>query len=239
MTNIYIGDIHGKNIWKDIVNKHADADNITFVGDYFDSYDQFSALDEMNNLQDIINYKVSSKSNVTLLIGNHDIHYWPSVFYSFTSGYQVGASESIRNFLRDNKHHFKISHSIGNVIVTHAGVSPQFLLDNGWKEGDDIVDFLNDLFYYKPDSFLFNGSNPYGDDVYQTPIWIRPKSLQMINKKITFIKKDFIQIVGHTQQNAIDIKGKTTGGKYYYIDTLNVGQYLIETDNKFIIGQIK
>ena len=40
-------------------------------------------------------------------------------------------------------------------------------------------------------------------------------------------KAGIIQIVGHTGQNSIDIKGKSTGGKYYFIDTLGTsGEYL-------------
>ena len=34
--------------------------------------------------------------------------------------------------------------------------------------------------------------------------------------------------MGHTTQNKIDIKGQTTGGRYYYIDTLGTsGEYLV------------
>ena len=101
------------------------------------------------------------------------------------------------------------------------------------------------MFHYKPNEFTFNGSydrnntgispNGYGDDDWQSPIWIRPRSLQRVNKK-TDLKKNYIQIVGHTQQDHIDIKGKATGGKYYYIDTLPSGEYLIDIDGKFEIG---
>ena len=34
---VVIGDIHGKSVWKEIVNKEADADTIIFIGDYLDS----------------------------------------------------------------------------------------------------------------------------------------------------------------------------------------------------------
>ena len=64
---------------------------------------------------------------------------------------------------------------------------------------------------------------------------IRPRSLQRSNKN-TDLKKNYIQIVGHTKQDNIDIKGKTTGGRYYYIDTLPSGEYLIDEDGEFRIG---
>ena len=32
---IYIGDIHGGDVWDEIVAKHDDADNIVFIGEFF------------------------------------------------------------------------------------------------------------------------------------------------------------------------------------------------------------
>ena len=48
----------------------------------------------------------------------------------------------------------------------------------------------------------------------------------------------YVQIVGHTQQEKIDIGGKSTGGRYFYIDTLPSGEYLIEENNKFKVGKL-
>ena len=245
--NIYIGDIHGRTIWKDIVDAHPDASTINFIGDYFDSFD-ISPVEQLHNIGQIVEFKKDKnfpgRTKVNLLIGNHDHHYWPGVGGSGTSGYQVVHSFQFEQFFNINKAHFKMAALVGNVLCTHAGVSPIFLKDNGWNEGDDIVEFLNDLFTYKPRVFQFNGRNPYGDDIYQTPIWIRPRSLQNSNKEkypyngSTYIKDRYIQVVGHTQQNTIDIEGKSTGGKYFYIDTLPVGQYLIEEDGEFKIGYV-
>lgn len=39
MKIVAIGDIHGRDIWEDIVKKEHDADKIVFVGDYFDTRD--------------------------------------------------------------------------------------------------------------------------------------------------------------------------------------------------------
>lgn len=242
--NIYIGDIHGRTIWKDIVAAHPDAATITFIGDYFDSFD-IAAVNQLHNVKEIVEFKTTTDINVNLLIGNHDHHYWPGVGGGGTSGYQSVHSFQFEQFFNDNKAHFKMAALVGNVLCTHAGVSPIFLKDWGWNEGDDIVEFLNDLFTYKPKVFEFNGRDPYGDDVYQTPIWIRPKALQNANKEkypfkgsSTYIKDRYIQVVGHTQQNTIDIKGKATGGKYFNIDTLPTGQYLIEEAGKFKIGYV-
>lgn len=102
---------------------------------------------------------------------------------------------------------------------------------DGWKL-DKVADELNELFLYKPHAFEFNGIDGYGDDTYQTPIWIRPKSLMAANKKHP-IKKEYIQIVGHTKILRID-SGKSTGGRYYFVDSLDSNQEYLTIENKIV-----
>ena len=257
MKNIYIGDIHGRDAWKQIVSEHTDADNIVFIGDYFDSYD-IGGIEQLRNAEEIVEFKklreLDPTKRVYLLIGNHDHHYWPGVSdRGGTSGFQATMLFQFEQFFRENQSHFQIAALVGNRLCTHAGVCSQFLKDTGYWTYDThtdeshVADFLNELFHHKPNTFKFDaifertemvfGLSYYGDNIGQSPIWIRPTSLQRSNKG-TDLHKNYVQIVGHTQQNAIDIKGKTTGGKYYYIDTIAVGQYLIDIDGEFSIGII-
>ena len=56
------------------------------------------------------------------------------------------------------------------------------------------------------------------------------------------LKKDYIQIVGHTGMKRIDLEGndKFTGGRYYFIDTMETsGDYLIIEDNKIRTNSVK
>lgn len=256
MKNVYIPDIHGRQSWHQIVEDNQDADNIVFIGDYFDSFD-ISGVEQLHNAKEIVEFKKErerdASKKVYLLIGNHDHHYMPGVKYKgLMSGYQPIMSHQFEYFFNNNEDMFQMCVMIGNVLCTHAGVSSTFLRDTGFTSRDkykteDIPDFLNHLFKYKPNQFGFNAytdryygladSNPYGDDEGQSPIWIRPKSLQKSNRG-TRLKDDVIQVVGHTQVETIDIKGRSTGGRYYYIDALHNGQYLIEENGKFKIGKI-
>jgi hypothetical protein len=256
MKNIYIGDTHGRTDWRQIVEDNQDADNIVFIGDYFDSFD-VPGIRQLNNAIDIVNYKRLIESTtdrkVYLLIGNHDHHYMPGVKHKGSmSGFQPTMAFQFEQFFRENEDMFQMCVMIGNVLCTHAGVSATFLRDTGFTSREDtsskyIPDFLNDLFKYKPNEFGFNAytdrhyglayADSYGDNEGQSPIWIRPKSLQSSNKS-EGLKKEVIQVVGHTQVETIDIKGRSTGGKYYYIDALHNGQYLIEENGEFKIGKI-
>jgi len=252
MKNIYIGDIHGLTIWEKIVKEHADADNITFIGDYLDSYN-ISGIEQKLNLKRIIEFKLFQEldptKRVNLLIGNHDIHYWRgNGDGGGTAGYQPVMRNDFELLFYENKDHFKMCVQIGDKLCTHAGVSDKFLNDTGYYSYSDITieDYLNDLFKFKPNEFIFNAPynrgykhiDSYGEDEFQSPIWIRPKYLQRANKK-SDIKKAVIQIVGHTNQPNLDLSGKTTGGRYVYIDTLPIGQYLIEENGELTVGIIK
>jgi hypothetical protein len=115
----------------------------------------------------------------------------------------------------------------------------------GWTE-ETIEADLNELFKYKPGMFKFgmvanlhkiSYLDPYGDNMEQSPIWIRPFSLMRANRNT--LRKKLIQVVGHTSQEQIDIKGKATGGRYYFIDTLGTsGQYMIINNNKILFNKI-
>ena len=235
---ITIGDIHGRQSWKLIVNTN-EWDEIVFVGDYFDSFD-FTGLEQMFNFQEIINFKRNSEKQVTLLIGNHDLHYLPEIGYNGTAGYQAGIASSISHLINENRDCLQMAYSDGNILFSHAGVGLAWMERiNAWGIADlppynafAISEWVNDIFKYKPRLFNFTGKEPTGDDMGQTPVWIRPRSLMRDSQELK--NQGIIQIVGHTHQNQIDIKGKATGGKYFFIDTLgSSGEYLIIEGDKF------
>jgi hypothetical protein len=191
----------------------------------------------MHNFQEIIDWKQSGQSEVIILIGNHDYHYMRGVS-QYYSGYQSGARPAIEQLLYENRQHMQMAYGMGGFIFTHAGVSYDWLQAHGYDNESNLIDWINDMWKYKPNVFGFAGRDPYGDSKISSPIWIRPYSLQQANRDT--LRDQFIQVVGHTTQGKIDTEGKSTGGRYYYIDTLGTsGEYMIleqiSTDN----GEIK
>ena len=242
---LILGDTHGRSNWKLAIHQDK-PDRVIFIGDYFDSFD-IPGLDQIYNFKEIVHYKESNPQvEVVMLIGNHDHHYFPEIGYTGTSGYQSGIAPSISQVINENRHHLQMAYGFENFLFTHAGVSPVFMDqvfgENDWNIETVVVD-LNELFKYKPKAFEFNGFDGSGDNTTQTPIWIRPRSLMSANKKHEKgLKKDYIQIVGHTQMNKLDLTGsdKFTGGRYYFIDTMDTtGEYLIWQDNKFTVNSVK
>jgi hypothetical protein len=252
MKLVAIGDIHGRDYWKQIVAKEQDADKFVFVGDYFDSF-TVKGPDQINNFLDIIEFKKQSKVPVILLIGNHDYHYYPGIEDSGTSGYQTLLAPSIKHVVGDNKQYLQAAYQVGEFVFTHAGLSSEWLDDMvvGWSV-DSLDATVNDLFRYQPNKLAYRSfkyydyshdraelASGYGNETFQGPLWIRPSALMTANKKT--LRKKIIQVVGHTPQDTIDIKGKSTGGRYYFIDTLEYGQnqYLIVTDGVVSLGKLE
>ena len=248
MKLVAIGDIHGRDYWKQTIEQEQDADVFVFVGDYFDSF-TIKGPDQINNFLDIVEFKKQSKVPVILLIGNHDYHYYPGIEDSGTSGYQTLMAPSIKHVVSDNKQHLQVAYQSGEFVFTHAGLSSEWLDDivPGW-DVDSLDATINDLFRFQPNKLAYRsykqvgstvyGVGGYGSETFQGPLWIRPKALMAANKKT--LRKQIIQVVGHTPQETIDIKGKSTGGRYYFIDTLEYGQnqYLIVKDGVVSLGKL-
>lgn len=229
MKTVIIGDTHGRDCWKSIIMQHPDMNVLVFIGDYFDSY-TISAAQQIQNFKAIIALKETAKFKVILLIGNHDYHYFSEVGNTGTSGYQYYAAHEITNLVGANKIHLQMAYQFDNILCTHAGVGKVFLdwaFDPNEWHLHNISAQLNALFRINPKAFEFCGMDPTGDSLGQTPIWIRPRSLM---KDALDFKKEMIQVVGHTQMKQIPSIA-STGGRYYFIDTLDTsGEYLVVRD---------
>lgn len=250
MKTIVLGDTHGRDTWMKIASDNKDAERFIFIGDYFDSRDGISTDDQINNFLNIIEFKKLQEredKEVVLLIGNHDHHYFKEIGYTGTSGYQAAAKFDIERLIDGFKNDLQMAYSIDNILFTHAGVSEEFMDDEfgsiGYEWISDVntaeyvAQGVNNLWKERPKAFLFNGIDGSGNDTWQTPIWIRPQSLVQSSKNLA--KKGIIQVVGHTQVKHIDPKGIMNQGKYYLIDTIGIGEYLIIEDDKFSVGKVK
>ena len=246
---VCIGDIHGRNIWKDILDNEKDFDEVVFLGDYFDNRDGIGVDKEISNFKDILNYKANNPNiKVTILIGNHDLHYLPNA-KDICSGYSKTKHRKLSNILANWRDIFTSCYRSGDYLFSHAGISSVFLAYIGVKSDDNMVDNLNKIFRENPNIFRFNPIcfNPYGDDIAQSPLWIRPYSLKKANMGNDYLL-NLTQVVGHTDINVLResaisyeyidelISGDVS---YVYNDGLSSGEYLTIEDGKIYFKSTK
>jgi len=234
MKIIAIGDIHGRSHWKEIINDNMDADKIVFIGDYFDSRNGgYSANRQISNFKDILEVKKVYPDKVILLIGNHDHHYIGGVNQTY-SGYQAGYAVDIREVLEIalKEGLLQLCWFHENYFFSHAGLtktwSEQFLGNANPSLGSVLMKALNEMYYFCPRNFNFNMGENYdrsGDDVTQSPIWVRPKSL------LSDMVDNIICVVGHTTVIKLGINEDIPN--LILIDCLGTsGEYLIIEDGK-------
>lgn len=218
---ICVGDIHGRDIWKQIVKVEEDFDKFLFIGDYFDSRDGIDASTQIQNFKEILEFKKSNPDKVFLLIGNHDFHYLKGCGETY-SGYQQYAAIDINEVLQPaiTSGHLQICHVFDEYIFSHAGLT-QTWVDNNEIDLYNIEESVNIKFMKNMEAFRFEyGENldRSGDDVTQSPIWVRIPSL------LKDMVKGFTYIIGHTTiremhmtNNIIAIDCLGTSGEYLVI----------------------
>lgn len=150
---IIIPDVHGRTFWKKPVYEHRNKEDIhiVFLGDYVDAYKNFEGIsdeDAIANFEEIIEVTKSS-NNITLLLGNHDLHYFPQLINNWGCRRYEKYKNDISNMFMSNLDLFKIAYDIDinskKYIFTHAGVNEGwFKLLNGENR---IRMYLKDLLW--------------------------------------------------------------------------------------------
>src|SRR6266446_697883 len=128
MKIIAVGDLHGKDCWKEI--DFTPFDKVIFIGDYTDS---FSATDDeiFSNLQEIVLLKKANREKFILLLGNHDVQYLHFPYFS-CSGFRPTAQKQLTTFFKENRKSFQMAWEEKHHLFTHAGVSHSWFVRHEW-----------------------------------------------------------------------------------------------------------
>ena len=128
-----IGDIHGRNFWKEAVEKSIDkVEKIIFLGDYLDPYpwEGITRKEAIANFQEIIDFKKENKDNVVLLLGNHDFPYIDKKVFYTRSRYDSSNAYHIEEMFRSHRSLFQLADEAlidgKRFLFTHAGLVPQW-----------------------------------------------------------------------------------------------------------------
>ena len=202
-----IGDIHGRDAWRQLVRE--DAVNI-FLGDYFDPYhydDVKPGEQELANLLDIIEFKRQHPETI-LLLGNHEYHYLSDEKYS---RYNDSYADRFAHCLLQHWHLFQVAYAIGKrILVTHAGITRPWCQLAGIKEGlstHDLMQAINERMNEESTRSLFGVErsfepwDSYGLSATASPLWVRPRSMMQHGRLLNEDGKVIHQIMGHTQSD--------------------------------------
>lgn len=213
MKLIVIGDIHGRESWKNLID-HS-ALNV-FVGDYFDPYDDIPFEKMRDNFFDIMKFKMQYPDNVVLLYGNHDMHY----FYEGdrSTRYDYNHAADIQHLFAQYKHLFYgVAYSPNEkFLISHAGLTKpwaeKYLLNITPESSvKSIEKEINSIWERDKYPFCFEANcwpgDYYGTSPQHSPVWVRSETLY----KYAFNKElPWKQVVGHTQFIKIVEEGKVT-----------------------------
>lgn len=200
-----IPDIHQTTYFNKMVEDNIDhLDKLVFLGDYVDNWEakkwwNIPSHNPINIVNKVISYKKKYPNKIDLLLGNHCLSYLSKNPHSKNvSGHQLEHDEEIAQVFLDNINLFKIAVEYDGWVISHAGFSKTWVynqINRGWNgQNETIIEWCNRMivernFHY----FDWTGTiSPNGDEITQTPTWIRPFSLE---KDPCFRK----QIVGHSE----------------------------------------
>lgn len=212
MKTIVLWDVHGRDTRKEIIKKE-NPDKVVFIGDYFDSFN-ISIQNQLDNYDEIVDYKKNNRDSCVLLLGNHDYQYLPYVeeTYSwFSPVTKMQVSQSLDRLTK--MWYMKIVHVEWKHLFSHAGISKTRLWDL-W------VDNINDIFLETPQRFWKISREPYWNHKTEWPLRIRQWALL----------KDWVdwytQVYWHTQSPIwVDIDNW-----FINVDALHMWEYLIIED---------
>lgn len=215
---IIIPDIHGRDFWEKPVKENLGKEHIIFLGDYLDPYDYegIAPWEVFPRFEDIVALKKENPNGVTLLLGNHDLHYLDGNLEGGRYDYIHGARN--KKFFLDNLELFQMAYeteiSGKKYLFTHAGVMWGWLLANrhlfGVIQPEEVCGKLNGFLQDKetwPKFFKALGDVSHarwGPCKYGSMIWSDVDDWDDTFDELP----DVFQIFGHTQQETDPVIGK-------------------------------
>ena len=201
---IIIPDLHGREFWREAVRDFREDTRVVFLGDYMDPYgdEWIYWSDAFKSLQDIIEFKKANPDRVTLLFGNHDLHYlYPQLM---GSRFNFDQAPLLRNTFTDNLDAFQMAADfvIGEkrYLFSHAGIHPSWVrkypaLFGSYEEL--TADTFNRLMFVPEfvDALAEVSRSRGGSSLVGSMIWA-----DIYDHELSVpIASDVVQICGHTR----------------------------------------
>lgn len=146
---LIIPDVHGRIFWKKAIELIDIVDKVVFLGDYLDPYshENISKKQAIDNFNEILSFKRNYDNKVILLIGNHDLHYWPQYKRDWGCRRDDTNFDLISKMFMDNLELFQLTWKYDRYLFSHAGVTKGWfdLITGKSKIGDSTYAELMDI----------------------------------------------------------------------------------------------
>lgn len=191
---LIVPDVHGRAFWHRALELVDQVDQIVFLGDYLDPYSHEGisfdlALEEFNK---ILEFKKEYPDLITLLVGNHDMHYIIKDFMD-CSRRNTDMLDQLHKLYNSNLDLFNLIHIEDDWLFSHAGVY------KGWMdkyeftlEDLNLKTFLGSHWPALEDLSMYRGGYNYVGSC----VWADIRE-SLKNELFPGYK----QVVGHTQLN--------------------------------------
>lgn len=216
---IIIPDLHGRDFWVKPVQDNLGKEHVIFLGDYLDPYEHegVSIGEAFSRFEDIIALKKGNPDGVTLLLGNHDLHYLDGNLQGSRYDYLHGVRN--KKAILENLDLFQMAYQTevaGRThLFTHAGVLWGWLVANSHLLGGILPEevcvklngFLQDRESW-PRFFSALGDVPaarWGRSEYGSPIW---SDVEEWAEDDRYEIPGVYQIFGHSQQETDPVIGE-------------------------------
>ena len=208
-----------------------------FLGDYLSTHDNITAQQQVDNFEEIIEYKRNHPDTV-MLRGNHDLQHL-GYYWAQCSGYFPEVDKLMMEWRQTFLDNTQWLYIIDNTVFSHAGISKVWLREEMDIDPDNLTDeILNSINDLEPsEKFGFTSRDRwdvYGDSPYQPLTWIRPNTL------IKVMIPGYNQVVGHTTMgrifNAHEVE--KIDNDLWLCDALINGWYLTINDGVYKAKQI-
>lgn len=205
MNVLIVPDVHGRTFWRRAKELVKQYQKIIFLGDYLDPYSQEGINPDMAFLEfkEIIEFKKKYPKKVTLLLGNHDLHY-VSYFFIPSSRRNNFKAEEYHKVFEENKDLFtcfKMFRSFGHKwLFSHAGITQHWLRQNKLLLSELLKMSVDELIDHKGVKWgsLLEQVSLYRGGIHDwgSPVWA---DIHEAYNNAMCIDEKTTQIVGHNQ----------------------------------------
>lgn len=208
---LIIPDVHGRTFWRNAVGSYPDLPTV-FLGDYLDPYTHYDGIlpsEALVEFKVILEFKRQNKKRVTLLLGNHDVHYFGAKLNSSRKDWIN--QEKIEKLLVKNLSLFELTKLVRvgdkQYLFSHAGIIPEWLklhfpaldMSNIENLSSFLNDQVNDLDAFKKfvsEALMDISASRWGYAKYPSMVWADVEDHQYQKRRLP----NAYQIFGHTQQ---------------------------------------